>query len=108
MNAMPPQATITITLTDLEALIRRTVQEAVRKAVHEELLLIFRDARPSVIEDWEQEGSNDLEADEALLAEALVLRQQYRKNRTRGQDWEKFKAELKVAEDAGEPVANYN
>ena len=84
------------------------MQEAVRKAVHEELLLIFRDARPSVIEDWEQEGSNDLEADEALLAEALVLRQQYRKNRTRGQDWEKFKAELKVAEDAGEPVANYN
>ena len=57
---------------------------------------------PSILEDWEQEGSNDPEEDKALLTEALVIRQQYRENRTRGQDWEKFKAELKVAEDAGE------
>ncbi|MFN8494161.1 MAG: hypothetical protein U0350_41565 [Caldilineaceae bacterium] len=102
MSATIPQATITISLTDLEALIRRTVQEAVREAVHEELLQLFRHPRPSIAEDWTQEGPDDPEGDAALLAEALEIRRLYRTHQEQRMDWADFKAELKKAEDAGE------
>jgi hypothetical protein len=47
MSTPAPQATITIGLTDLEALIRRTVCEA----GHEELGHLFRNVSPAIVEE---------------------------------------------------------
>ncbi len=98
MSATAPQATITISLTELEALIRRTVREA----VHEELIHLFRNVRPTVVDDWDHEGSDDPEGDQSLIKEALALHQQYRMGKEGWKDWEDFKAELDMAEAAGE------
>lgn len=98
MGKTNPQATITISLADLEALIRRVVQEAVR----EEFMRLLRKARPSILEDQAQEGPEDPQGDEELLAEALVMSRQYRDAPEGWKDWEDFKAELKAAEAAGE------
>lgn len=93
-----PQATITIGLAELEALIRRVVHEA----VHEEFSHLLRRLRPSILEDWEQEGRDDPTGDEKLLAEALTMSQGYNKSKKGWKDWQDFKSELKSAEDAGE------
>lgn len=93
-----PRTTITISLADLEALIRRVVREA----VHEELSHLLRKLRPPILEDWEQEGPDDPMADEKLLAEALTMSQEYDKSKKGWKDWQDFKSELKSAEDAGE------
>ncbi len=93
MGKTTPQATITISLTDLEALIRRVVQEA----VHEEFARLLR-----TLEDRKQQGPEDPESDAELLAEALIMSQQYRDAPDEWKDWEDFKAELKKAESGGE------
>ena len=98
MSTPPTQATITISLIDLEALIRRVVREAVR----EELSRMLRKPRPPVLEDWEHEGPDDPKGDEELLAESLDMSQGHRENQEGWKDWEAFKAELKAAEAAGE------
>ena len=98
MSTPPAQATITISLIDLEALIRRVVREAVR----EELVRMLRKSRPPILEDWEHEGPDEPGGDEELLAETLALSQEHRENQAGWKDWEAFKAELKAAEVAGE------
>ncbi len=98
MSTTPAQATITISLNDLEALIRRVVREA----VHEELLQMLRKSRPPILEDLGHEGPEDPEGDEELLAETLAMSQGYHENHEGWKDWEAFKAELKAAEVAGE------
>jgi len=93
-----PQATITISLAELEALIRRVVHEA----VHEEFSHLLRRLHPSILEDWEQEGPGDPAGDAKLLAKALTMSQEYDKSQKDWKDWQDFKSELKSAEDAGE------
>ncbi len=95
MGKTTPQATITISLTDLEALIRRVVQEA----VHEEFVRLLRGTS---LEGRTHEGPEDPEGDAELLAEALIMSRQYRDAPDEWKDWEDFKAELKKAESGGE------
>jgi len=93
MSATMTQATITIGLTDLEDLIHRTVQEAVR----EELVRLLRTPDRSILEYWEHEGPEDPAGDEELLAEALAMIQQYEENPEGWKTLEEFEAELAEA-----------
>ncbi len=93
MSTTTAKAAITISLTDLEALMRRVVRE--------ELTHLLRSPEPSILEDWSHEGPEDPAGDEELLAEALVMSQQYKKSKEGWKSWEEFKAELeKEAETA--------
>ncbi|MCS7016669.1 MAG: hypothetical protein NZM42_11205 [Gemmatales bacterium] len=98
MNTLPTQFTTTLTLEEMEALIRRVVREA----VHEEFERVLRRLPLAIGEDWSHEGPDDSEGDRVLLAEALAERERYRTDRTGWQSWDEFKAELKAAEAAGE------
>lgn len=92
MGATMTEAAITISMTDLENLIRRVVRE--------ELARLSRTAAPSILDDWSHEGPDDPAGDEELLAEALVMSQQYRENKEGWKSWEDFKAELKQETEA--------
>lgn len=96
----PPQFTTTLSLTEMEAFIRRVVKEA----VHEEFVRVMqqRPATTSIVSDWAQEGPDDPEGDRMLLAEALAERERYRAHPQEALDWETFKTELREAEAAGE------
>ena len=98
MSTQTNKATITISLTELEAIIRRVVQEA----VHEELMRLLRKRTPSPVDDWEHEGLDDPQGDEELLTEALAMSERYRESKAGWKGWEDFKEELKAAEVAGE------
>ena len=98
MRVVSPQFNTTLSLTEMEALIRRVVKEA----VHEEFVRVLRQAPASVAENWAHEGPSDSAADQLLLAEALSERDRYRIASEGWMDWEAFKAELKAAEAAGE------
>jgi len=94
MSETPPQATITISLSELTALIRQAVHEEFEKHAHR--------LRPPILDDWDQEGPDDPEGDAELLAEALKEHEHYRLHPETLTDWEDFKAELKLAEERGE------
>jgi hypothetical protein len=93
MSATPTEADVVISLTDLENLIRRVVREEITRLLR----------RPtSILEDWRQEGPTDPADDEELLADALVLLEQYQDDPEALMNWEDFKVELARAEAAGE------
>ncbi len=98
MSTTAAEAAIVINLTDLENLIRRVVREAVR----EELTRLLRTPDRSILDYWEHEGPDDPAGDEQLLAEALVLIQQYEENPEGWKTLEEFEAELAEAEAAHE------
>lgn len=89
-----PQATITLTPADLEALVRRIVREEIGRLLHQP-------AR-SILDDWKQEGPDDPEGDAVLLREALAVLQEYGDKPDSWMSWEDFEAELDRAEAAGE------
>lgn len=98
MSSAAPQFTTTLSLAEMEALIRRVVKEA----VHEELARVMQRGPSSIVDDWAHEGPDDPAGDQALLAKALTERERYRTNPHESMDWETFKAELREAEAAGE------
>jgi hypothetical protein len=93
MSATPTEADVVISLADLENLIRRVVREEITR-------LLRRPA--SILEDWRHEGPTDPAGDEELLADALVLLEQYQDDPEALMNWEDFKVELARAEAAGE------
>jgi hypothetical protein len=87
MSGKTPEATTTISLAQLENLIRRVVRE--------ELARVLRSTTPSILDDWSQEGPDDPAGDEELLAEALITIEQYKKGDREGwKTLEEFEAEL--------------
>lgn len=94
MSAAVPQATITVSLTDLEALIRRVVRE--------ELARLLPRPASSIAEDWTQEGPDDPAGDALLLREALAVLDEYGDKPESWMTWEEFKAEVDRAEAGGE------
>jgi hypothetical protein len=98
MGVATPQFNTTLSLSEMEALIRRVVKEA----VHEEFARVMQHTPSSIVDDWTHEGPYDLEGDRLLLAEALTERERYRANPQEAIEWEAFKAELQEAEAAGE------
>lgn len=93
-----PQFTTTLSLNEMESLIRRVVKEA----VHEEFARVLQQLPSSISDDWAHEGPEDPEGDRLLLAEALEESERYRAEPQGHQDWKTFKAELRAAEAAGE------
>ena len=81
-----PQASITVSLSDLENLIRRVVRE--------EFVRLLRASTAPVVDDWDQEGPLDPAGDEQLLHDALTLREQYKVSREGWKTLEEFESEL--------------
>lgn len=90
-----PAATLaTLTVTDLEHLIRRVVREEISHA--------FSTIAPNPVHDWSHEGPDDPAGDAILLREALEAIAQIEQGLEVPMPWEEFKAELERAEAAGE------
>lgn len=83
---------VTISLTDLEMLIRRAVREVVREELAH--LSHVAPATPSILDDWSHEGPDDSAGDQELLAEALLMSQKYKENQEGWQDWASFKVDM--------------
>jgi hypothetical protein len=98
MGVRSPRINTTLSLAEMEDMIRRAVKEA----VHEEFARVLRRAPASVADDWTHEGPSDPAGDQLLLAEALTERERYRTDPETWMDWDAFKAELEAAEAAGE------
>jgi len=98
MSATDPQFTITLSLQEVEALIRRVVKDA----IHEEFIQLQQYLPGSIAENWAHEGEEDLAGDQLLLAEALAERERYRTNPEEFEDWTAIKAKLEADEAAGE------
>ena len=98
MNTDPLEANVSISLSDLEALIHRAVRETLR----DELVRLLRSPTSTVLEEWLHEGPDDPVGDEQLLAEALTLIQQYDENAEGWKTLEDFEAELARDETACE------
>ena len=80
------EPTVTISLTELEVLIRRMVRQ--------ELIRLLHQSGSSILEDKSHEGPDDSAGDEALLAEALAVLKQYEGDSDSWTNWEEFKTEL--------------
>ncbi len=91
MSSLEPEFNTNLSLTEMEALIRRVVKEA----VHEEFARLLQNLPGSVAENWAHEGKDDSAGDQLLLVEALTERERYRTNPEDWLEWEAFKAELK-------------
>jgi uncharacterized protein (DUF433 family) len=91
MSSATPQYNTTLNLTELEALIRRAVKEA----VHEEFVRLLRQPPASVVENRSHEGPGDPAGDQLMLAETLAERDRYRTNQEVGMEWGAFKKEMK-------------
>lgn len=98
MSARTSQATITISLTDLENVIQRVVKDVVR----DELSRALRTQSRAMLEYWEHEGPDDPAGDKALLKDALEIVERYEKNCGEWKTLEEFEAELARAEAAHE------
>jgi hypothetical protein len=77
------ETTITVSIPELEAIIQRAVQEAVRKEMKHVLF-----------EFWTQEGEDDLDEEERVLADALMIVEQRKQDRAGWKTLEEFEAEL--------------
>ena len=98
MNSAAPQFNTTLTLAELEALIRRVGKEVIQ----EELARVLPQSLGSIVDDWSQGGPGDSAGDDLLLAEELAERAQYQTDTKEWQDWDEFKTELRTAESAAE------
>jgi len=84
-----PQFTTTLSLNEMESLIRRVVKEA----VHEEFARVMQQLPSSIVDDWSHEGPDDPQGDRLLLAEALAESERYHADPQEHLDWEAFKKE---------------
>ncbi len=86
--------TVTLSVADLETLIRRVVREELSRA--------HQAYTPSIVDDWSHEGPLDPDGDEQLLEEAITVLTHHPKNSTNWHSWEAFEKELDEAEARGE------
>lgn len=89
--------TIALDPADLEAMIRRIVQAAVRDELRR-----LRDDSLAILYDWRHEGPADPEGDEMLARDAVELSRKYRNSPAELTSLEAFRDELARAEEAGE------
>lgn len=111
---------VTISLSELEALVRRVAhsiildeirdelrvesRDAVRAAVCEEMKRAFGLPLRKLLEEWEHQGPYDPEGDDLLLADALEIIEKYKDDRSGFITLEELEAEL-AAEAAAESKA---
>jgi len=102
MNAVAEdikETTVTVTVAELEAIIQRVVQEAVRQ--HADWIV------REMIEFWRNEGPPDLEDDEMLLKDALEQIEKYNDDYSSCITLEELEAEL-AAESNELPDQNHS
>jgi hypothetical protein len=92
MSITSTEPVISMTRSELEALIRSVVREELKRAL--------RPVNP--LDDWSHEGPDDPEGDEIIAREALAQIEEIKKNPSQVRTWEEFDAELASAEAAGE------
>ena len=92
MSTTSTEPVISMTRSELEALIRTVVREELKRAL--------RPINP--LDDWSHEGPDDPEGDEIIAREALAQIADYDKNPYRRMTLEEYEAELARAEAAGE------
>lgn len=90
-------ATIALSPTDLEAMLRKVIREEVRRELRR-----LREDPLAILYDWRQEGPDDPEGDEILARDALELSARYRDSPGELTSLEDFQQELAQAEAAGE------
>jgi len=90
MNSLEKEQRVTVSLAELDLLIRRAVREVLR----DELSELLNAQSPRVIDDWRHEGEDDAAADEALLVEALQLLKRRAESREGWQSWQAFKQSI--------------
>jgi hypothetical protein len=93
MTTQQAEAVVSLTTSQLEALIRRVVREELARSRTQPL---------SVADDWSHEGPDDPEGDEILAREALAQIEQIKQDPSRVRKWEEVEAELIAAEARGE------
>lgn len=102
--------TVTISVSELEALVRRVARsiildeirdelrvesrDAVRAAVCEEMKRAFGTPLRKLMEEWEHQGPYDPEGDDLLLADALEIIEKYKGDRSGFITLEELEAEL--------------
>jgi hypothetical protein len=82
--------TVTISVPELEAIIQRIVQTAVR----EELLRWFDAQNNAWFEFWTQEGEDDPAEEEEIVKDAVEILRQREVDKTGWKSLEEFEAEL--------------
>jgi hypothetical protein len=93
MSTTQADTVVSLTIGQLEVLIRRVVREE----------LAHYQPRPlSAVDDWSHEGPDDPEGDEILARDALAQIEKIKKDPSRVRPWEEFEAELLAAEARGE------
>lgn len=92
-QTMSPASAASLTVPELEALIRRVVREELARLLRQQ---------PSILDDWSQEGPDDPAGDQALLSEVLAQIEREKATPAARIPWEEAKAELDRAEAAGE------
>ena len=93
MSTPQAETVVTLTIGQLEALIRRVVREE----------LAQYQAQPAgPQDDWRHEGPDDPQGDEILAREALEQLEAYQRNPYRRTTFEEYKAKLAAEEKASE------
>ncbi len=77
------EVTVTVSLAELETLVRRVVRQ--------ELIRLLHQSGSAILEDESHEGPVDPAGDEALLAEALAVLKQYENDPNNWTSWGEFK-----------------
>jgi hypothetical protein len=90
MGVTAQRATVSVSLSDLESLMRRVIREE-----------LARQRQQEILEDRTHEGPDDPEGDEDLLRDALAASQEYRTSKEGWLRWEDFEAKIERAEAAG-------
>ena len=93
-SAPAAQTTITLSVADLEQMIRRVVREEISHAL--------RAVAPNPVDDLSHEGPDDPAGDAILLKEALEAIARLEQGLETTVPWGEFKADLERAEAAGE------
>ncbi|MFN8453578.1 MAG: hypothetical protein U0401_02725 [Anaerolineae bacterium] len=79
------EMTVTVSLAELETLIRRVVRQ--------ELIRLLHQSSSAILEDGSHKEPDEPAGDEALLAEALAVLKQYENDPNSWTSWEEFKRE---------------
>jgi hypothetical protein len=93
MSTTTSDTIVSLTIGQLEELIRRVVREELAR---------LRAQPVSPLDDWSHEGPDDPAGDEILAREALAELEEIKKDPSRVRSWEEFEAELAQAEARGE------
>ena len=90
MGGTTRREVVSVSLNDLESLIRRVIREE-----------LARQRQQDILDDWSHEGPDDPLGDEELLGDALAASQAYRTSKEGWLIWDDIELGIERAEAAG-------